>query len=157
MQTLIGTNVPAVNFGAWTPTVTGSATVPVGTYSATSGPDSLQGITLAATGTSGGIELAASFSVSPEVMFGFSVTCKGSSATPTLIPIQALWKDAAGNTIVTDTPFASGAAPTSFTKYNAILMSPVGAVSVQVLMGALAWSSTGGYTNVVASPTVVGF
>ena len=151
--------LPAGNgkFTGWTPTVTGSATVPVGTVSATSGPDSTPGDTLGATGTSGGIELVANVNCAAESALYVSCICKASSATPTLIPIQVTFQDAAGNTVVTATPYASAAAPTSFTYYSACLPVPVGAVKAQVILGALAWSSTGGYTNIVASPIVGGF
>jgi Integrase core domain len=80
-----------------------------------------------------------------------------SSATPTLVPIQVKFTDASGNTIVTVAPYASAAAPTSATQYNAVVAVPDGAVKATVTLAALAWASTGGYSVIMQSPTIAGF
>jgi hypothetical protein len=156
-ENLLQVGSASASYSGWVPTVTGSGTVPVGTYSATSGPDSQPGVTLSCTGTSGGIQGLATVLVAPQTMIGVSVTCKASSASPTLVPITVVFLDAAGNTIATDTPVASAAAPTSFTKYNAVLGVPDGAVKASVSLAWLAWTTTGAYTVIMSSPMVVGF
>lgn len=140
---------------AWVPTVTGSATVPVGTYSATSGADSQPGVTLSATGTSGGIEAVATVNVAAENVLAVSCILTASSATPSCTPIQVTFKDAAGSTIVTATPYADAAAVASATYYSACLPVPDGAVTAKVIFGYLHWASTGGYSTILQSPQVV--
>jgi hypothetical protein len=141
-------------FSAWTPTVTGSATVPLGTYSATSGPDSTPGLTLSATGTSGGIEAVATVNVAPEQVIVVGVVLDASSASANVTPIQVTFKDALGNSIVTVTPYADAAGVASVTAYNAVITVPDDAATAKVILGYTHWSSTGGYSNVLSSPNV---
>lgn len=159
MENLLPNAGTGAKFASWTPTVTGAATAPVGTYSATSGPDSTPGVTLSSTGASGGVEaVGKTVNVAAETMLGLSVVLAASSVTPTLIPIQVTFKDAAGNTIVTVTPYASAVpASTSAIQYNASVGVPVGAATAVVIFGALAWGSVGGYTVVMSSPIVLGY
>ncbi len=159
MENLLYNTGPGAKFAFWTPTVTGAAATPLGTFSATSGPDSTPGVTLSATGTSGGIEaVGKAVNVAAETMLGLSVVLAASSVTPTLIPIQATFKDAAGNTVVTVTPYASAVpASTSAIQYNATVGVPVGAATANVIFGALAWASVGGYSVIMSSPIVLGF
>ena len=83
-----------------------------------------------------------------------SVNLKASSATPDCTPIQVKFLDANGNTVVTATPYANAAAVTSNTQYDASIAVPYGAASAVVTLGYLNWSSTGGYTTVMAAPAV---
>jgi hypothetical protein len=145
------------NFAAWTPTVLGAATAPLGTYGATSGPDSFGGLTLSSTGTAGGIEVVASLGVEQENLLGLSLIAKASSATPTFVPFAVSFTDAAGNAILTVTPIASAAAPVAFTAYSAVVGVPHGAVKASFAYAALSWASVGGYTVILATPLVNGF
>jgi hypothetical protein len=156
MQTLVPNDGPGLKMALWAPT-TITLTAPVGTWSATSGADSQPGLTLSGTGTSGTIEAVASIGVSQETALLVSCICTASSATPTLVPIQVTWKDASGNTIVTVTPYASAAAPTSATQYNAVVAVPDGAKTATVTLAALSFTATGGYSVIMQTPIVAGF
>ena len=149
-------NATPGKFASWTVAATGSATSPVGTYSATSGPESTPGLTLSATGTSGGVEATYTVASVPgdAAVMHVSVNLKASSATPDCTPIQVVFLNSAGQTIVTATPFANAAAVTSNTQYDASIAVPYGAASAEVIVGYLNWSSTGGYTTVMAAPAV---
>jgi hypothetical protein len=142
-------------FSAWTATATGSATSPVATYSATSGPDSTPGVTLSATGTSGGVEaVSSSFSVTGESVLALSVVLKASSTTPDLTPWSVTFKDSSGNTVLTVAAANAAPASTSAVQYNTTVAVPNGAVSAQVTYGYLNWSATGGYSVVMSTPVV---
>jgi hypothetical protein len=95
--------------------------------------------------------------VQGETFLALSAVLKASSATPTIVPFQVAFVDANGNVMVTATPIASAAAPTSFTSYNALVGVPDGAVKATLTFSALTWGATGGFTVIVASPTVAGF
>jgi hypothetical protein len=154
-QNLVPNDGPGAKLASWTPTVTGSATTPVGTYSATSGADSLPALTLSASGTSGGIEaLSPVLGVEGETVLALGFVAVASSATPTMIPFSVTYKDGSGNTIATHVPIASAAAVASKTAYTALSFVPDGAVTAQVAMCNLSWSSTGGYTTTFQSPVV---
>lgn len=145
-------------FSAYTPTVTGSATTPVGTVSATSGPNSQPGMTLSSTGTSGGIEANTTVPVAASTMLGLSAVIKASSVSPNLSPFVVVFKDAAGNTVLTVTPVADAVpASTSAIGYNATVGVPDSAVSAVVSFANLHWASTGGYSCVLSSPVVLGY
>jgi hypothetical protein len=154
-QNLIPNDGAGAKLASWTPTVTGSATVPVGTYSATSGDDSLPALTISATGTSGGVGVVGPvLEVEPETVIALAFIAVASSATPTMIPFTVTYKDGSGNTIATHVPIASACAVASKTEYTAITVVPDGAVSATVAMCNLGWSSTGGYTTTFQSPVV---
>jgi len=157
MQNLIST-AGGTNFSAWTPTILGAATAPVGTYGATAGPDSFGGFTLSSTGTAGGVEVvSAVLGVEQENLLGLSLIAKASSATPTFVPFAVSFTDASGNAILTVTPIASAAAPTAFTAYSAVVGVPHGAVKATFAYAALSWASVGGYSVIMATPLVNGF
>jgi hypothetical protein len=154
-ENLVPNDGPGLKLASWAPTITGSATVPVGTYSATSGADSQPALTLSATGTSGGIEaLSPVLSVEGETVLALGFVAVASSATPTIVPFSVTYKDGAGNVIAVHVPIASAAAVASKTEYSALSFVPDGAVTAQVAMCNLAWSSTGGYTTTFQSPVV---
>jgi hypothetical protein len=145
-------------FSAWTPTLFNSGTVLVSTYSATSGPDSTPGLTLSCTGTTGGVELVSpKLSLPQEGMLGLSVVVKASSASPVIVPFSVAFTDLNGNAVVTYVPIASAAAVAAYTQYCAVVGVPLGAAYGVFTYCALSWSSTGGYTEVVSSPSVVAF
>jgi hypothetical protein len=143
-------------FASWTPTLTGTSTVPVGSYSATSGPDSNPGLTLSVTYSSGtgGVEaVSPKFAVAPEDQLFLSVVLKASSTTPTLTPWSVAFTDSLGNSVLTVAAASAAAASTSAIQYNGTVGVPVGSAYAVVTFGALSWTSTG-YTVVMSSPLV---
>ena len=142
-------------FAAYAVKASGSATSPTGTYSSTSGPDNSPGLTLAASGTSGGVYAQATVPVAPETALLLSCVIKCSSVTPTLQAIQCTFEDAAGNTVSTyAAPAAAAAASTSAIQYQASVAVPDGAYKAVVQFASLAWTATGGYTAVLSSPMI---
>jgi hypothetical protein len=153
MENLTSQNASGGSFAGLTAKVTGSGTVPVSTYSATSGPNSTPGATLSCTGTSGGVKLSQTVNVGPETAFIVHVTYKASSTSPNLTPITVTFQDGSGNTVETYVPSADAApADTSAHTVTGSGMVPVGAVKAVVEYGWLHWTSTGAYTVVVSSP-----
>jgi hypothetical protein len=160
MENLFPNEAGGAKFAYWTTTVTGSGSAPVGTYSATSGPDSMPGLSMACTGTSGGVKaVSATLDVGAESMIGLSVILAASNtANSLLVPISISYKDASGNAIITVTPIASAAAAsTSAIMYNACIGCPVNATTAVVTFGAYSWTSTGGYSLIMSSPVVLGY
>ena len=156
MQNLVPNDGPGANLALWTAEAV-TATSPQLAYSATSGADSKPGGTLSATGASGSVYAQTVLDVSQENALLLSVIAKASSATPTLVPFNVLFKDSNGNTIVTSTPIASAAAPTSAVHFNAVIAVPDGAVQAVVEYCTLSWSSTGGFSVIMQSPVVGAF
>jgi len=155
MINLASENSQGGGFAAYSVAATGAATSPTGTYSATSGPDSTPGLTLAASGTSGGVQANYTAHVEGEVALLLSCVIKASSTTPTLQPILCTFEDANGNTVTSyAAPAAAAAASTNAIQYQAVVAVPVGAVKAVVNFVNLAWSATGGYTAVLSSPIV---
>jgi hypothetical protein len=157
MQNLVPNAGATASLTGWPAAVTGSATTPVAAYSATSGPDNTPGLTLTASGTSGGVQAGATVNVSAETMLGLSVAYKCSSTAPTVVPVQVTFYDASGNSIVSYTPVASAAGSTSWQQANATVGVPDGAVTAKVVLAALSWAATGGYSVVLSTPIVLGY
>jgi hypothetical protein len=145
-------------FSAWTVAKTGSATAPVGTYSATSGPDSTPGLTISSTGTSGGVELTYQLSLAnaDSGVLVVSAVIKGSSASANATPITVTFQDGVTptpNTVVAYVPYADATyADTNAHLYVAVAPVPLGAVQAQIVIGYTHWAATGGYSAVVSSP-----
>ena len=142
-------------FSAYTVNATGSGTVPVGTYSATSGPDSTPGLTMSCTGTSGGVQAQATVNVAGETALLLACTLAASSTTPNLQAILCTFKDAAGNTVGSyAAPAAAVPASTSAITYQTVVAIPDGAVKAVVQFGNYSWTSVGAYTIVLSSPII---
>jgi hypothetical protein len=153
-QNLFPNDGPGTHFGLWTAVATGSATSPTATYSASGGADSMQDVSLAASGTSGGVALQATAHVEGENVLALGFVAVASSTSANIVPFSIAYKDVNGNTIVTHVPIASAAAVASATQYSAISTVPDGAVQAVVTLCNLTWSATGGYTVTCQSPEV---
>ena len=155
MINLASENANGGSFAAYTTAVTGSGTIPVGTYSATSGPDSTPGLTMSCTGTSGGVQANASVPCQGETALLLSCLLKASSASPNLQAILCTFVDGAGNTVSSyAAPAAAVPASTSAIQYQTVVAVPDGAVKAKVSFGNYSWASTGGYSIVLSSPVI---